>query len=134
MKGLNWSTPHYPKNPLKEINILIDTKNILIEKKNEKIIITDYQFLSSLIDNKLASPNKWYDSLSIPRKKNKYYNQHKNFFYTQIKKNNIKYLFFVGKNKSKMPFFKEFFVENKCIIVNDYNDLLLEFDISKCKF
>ena len=134
LKGLNWITPHYPKNPLKEINILIDTKNILIEKKNEKIIITDYQFLSSLIDNKLASPNKWYDSLSIPRKKNKYYNQHKNFFYTQIKKNNIKYLFFVGKNKSKMPFFKEFFVENKCIIVNDYNDLLLEFDISKCKF
>ena len=132
--GLKWITPHYPNNPLKEINILIETKNILIEKSSEKIIITDYQFLSSLTNNQFASPNKWYDSLSIPPQKNKYYDKHKIFFYDQIKKNNIKHLFFVGKNKSKMPFFKEFFFENKCIILNDYNDLLLEFDISRCKF
>jgi len=132
--GLQWITPHYPNNPLKEINILIETKNILIKKVNQKIIITDYQFLSSLINNQFASTNKWYDSLSIPRKKNKYYDRHKIFFYEQIKKNNIKHLFFIGKNKSKMPFFKEFFFENKCIILNDYNDLLLEFDISECKF
>ena len=134
LKGLKWITPHYPNKPLNEINLLIDTKNILSEKKGEKIIITDYQFFSSMLNNKFASPNKWYDDRSIPDKKNKYYNMHKNFFLNKIKKNEIKYLFFIGKNKSEMYFFKEFFHENECIVSNQFNELLLEFDISKCKF
>ena len=134
LKGLKWITPYYPNEPLKEINLLIDSKNILSQESEEKFIITDYLFFSSLLNNEFASPNKWYDNLSIPNKKNKYYNAHKNFFLSKIKKNNIKYLFFVGKNKSKISFFKEFFNENECIISNQVNELLLEFDISKCKF
>ena len=59
---------------------------------------------------------------------------HKNFFLSKIKKNEIKYLFFIGKNKSEMYFFKEFFHENECIVSNKFNELLVEFDISKCKF
>ena len=134
LKGLKWITPHYLDTPLNEINFLIDAKNILSKVEAEKIIITDYQFFNSLLNNKFASPNKWYDDLSIPRKKNKYYNVHKNFFLSKIKKNKIKHLFFIGKNKSKMYFFKELINENKCIVSNQLNELLFEFDISKCKF
>ena len=134
LKGLKWITPNYHDKPLKEINLLIDAKNVLSKKKGEKIIITDYQFFSSMLNNKFASPNKWYDDRSIPNKKNKYYNMHKNFFLNKIKKNEIKYLFFIGKNKSKMYFFEEFFNENECIVSNQFNELLLEFDISTCKF
>ena len=134
LKGLKWITPHYPNKPLKEINLLLDTKNILSEKKGEKIIITDYQFFSSMLNNKFASPNKWYDGLSIPDKKNKYYNVHKKFFLNKIKKNEIKYLFFIGKNKSEMYFFEEFLNENECIVLHQFNELLIEFDITKCKF
>jgi len=134
LKGLKWITPHYPDDPLKEINLLIDSKNILNQVSEEKFIITDYQFFSSLLNNKFTSPNKWYDSSSIPNKKNKYYNTHKNFFLDKIKKNNIKHLFFIGKNKSKMYFFDEFLKENECIVSTQINELLLEFDISKCKF
>ena len=46
----------------------------------------------------------------------------------------IPYLFFIGKNKSEMYFFKEFFNENKCIALHQFNELLVEFDITKCKF
>ena len=134
LKGLKWITPHYPNKPLNEINLLIDAKSILSEKKGKKIIITDYQFFSSMLNNKFASPNKWYDDRSIPDKKNKYYNMHKNFFLNKIKKNEIKYLFFIGKNTSEMYFFKEFFHENECIVSNKFNELLVEFDISKCEF
>ncbi len=105
-----------------------------MKEKEEKILITDYQFFSSLINNKLASPNKWYDDLSIPDKKNQYYSEHKKFFLNKIKKNKIKHLFFIGKGKSEMYFFKEFYNENECIFSNQFNELLLEFDISKCKF
>ena len=75
----------------------------------EKIIITDYQFFSSSLNNEFASPNKWYDNLSIPDKKNKYYYVHKNFFLDKIKKNKIKHIYFIGKDKSEMSFFKDFF-------------------------
>ena len=40
----------------------------------------------------------------------------------------LKYLFFIGKNKSEMYFFEEFFNENECIVSNQLNELLLEFD------
>ena len=134
LKGLKWITPHYSNQPLSEISLLIDIKNILSEENEEKIIITDYQFFSSLLGNKFASPNKWYDIISIPNIKNKYYHEHKKFFLSKIKKNKIKRLFFIGKNKSEMYFFEEFFNENECIISHQFNELLLEFDISKCKF
>ena len=58
----------------------------------------------------------------------------KTSFLEKITKNKIKYLYFVGKNKSEMFFFKEFINENKCINLNKLNELLLEFDIRKCKF
>ena len=134
LMGLKWITPHYPKEPIKEINLLISTKNILSEVKAEKIIITDYQFFSSILNNKFASPNKWYDDLSIPEKGSKYYDIHKKFFIEKIIKHKIKYLYFVGKNKSEMFFFREFINENKCINSEKLNELLLEFDIRKCKF
>ena len=134
LSGLKWITPHYLRNPSIEINLLSETKNILLNVKEEKIIITDYQFFSSLLNNKFASPNKWYDDLSIPRKESKYYDVHKNFFLSKIIKNEIKYLYFVGKNKNEMYFFKEFINENKCVTLNQLNEILLEFDIMKCKF
>ena len=46
----------------------------------------------------------------------------------------IKHLFFIGKYKRELYFFEEFFNENECIVSNQLNELLLEFDISKCKF
>jgi len=132
--GLKWITPHYPGKPQKEIYFLIDAKNILLEEEKEKIVITDYQFFSSLINNRFPSPNKWYDELSIPHKKNKYYDVHKEFFLSKVKKNKIKHLFFIGKDKIEMDFFKDFFNENECVFSSQLNELLVKFDISKCKF
>ena len=134
LSGLKWITPHYLQSPYTEINLLSEAKNTLLQAKEEKIIITDYQFFSSLLNNKFASPNKWYDTQSVPEKENKYYNEHKNFFLSKIIKNKIKYLYFIGKSKNEMYFFREFFNQNKCIIPNQINEILLEFDMIKCKF
>mgnify|MGYP004076372833 CR=1 FL=1 len=134
LRGLKWITPYYLDKPLDELNLLVNIKNILSEVKEKKIIITDYLFFSSLLNNEFASPNKWYDNLSIPDRENKYYHAHKDFFLDKIKKNKIKHLFFIGKDKNEMYFFKEFLNENECIISNRLNELLLEFDISKCNF
>jgi len=134
LKWVKWITPHYIDKPLDEINLLIETKNILFEVRERKIFITDYQFFSSLLNNKFASPNKWYDNQSIPDKKNKYYYVYKEFFLNKVKNNKIKHLFFIGKHKRELHFFEEFINENECVASNQHNELLIEFDISKCKF
>ena len=132
LKGLKWITPHYPEKPLYEINLLIDTKKFLFGINEEKIIITDYQFFSSLLDNKYASPNKWYDGLSIPRKESNYYKIHKDFFLNKIKINKIKYMYFVGKRKHTMNFFDELAFQNKCIVSKNINEVLTEFNLNQC--
>ena len=98
------------------------------------MIITDYLFFSSLLRNEFASPNKWYDNRSVPDQKNKYYDTHKNYFLSKIIDKKIEYLFFIGKHKQEMYFFKEFTNENECVVSSQHNELLVEFDISKCTF
>lgn len=133
LDGLKWITPFYSKDPMSEINLLIKTKNTLLNKKGSNFIITDYQFFSSLLKNEFASPNKFYDNQSIPNKKNKYYEEHKIFFINNVKNKKIEYLYFIGKQKHKLYFFQELVNENKCINSSQLNEILIEFDISKCK-
>ena len=133
LRGLKWITPYYLDKPLDELNLLVNIKNILSEVKEKKIIITDYLFFSSLLNNEFASPNKWYDDLSIPNKKNKYYKVHKDFFLTKVKNNKIKYIYFIGKNKHTMNFFSELIYENECVIFKKINELLTEFNVSRCE-
>ena len=130
---LKWISPHYLENPESEIDLLINTKNILLNKNENKIIITDYQFFSSFLKNKFASPNKWYDNLSIPNKENKYYDDHKFFFMSKLRVNKISFLYFIGKDKHKMDFFRELIDENECITKKIYNEILIEFSIKQCQ-
>ena len=98
-KGLNWISPYYPKNPSKEIDLLKDTKEKIINEKYNKIIITDYQILPYLTKSKIPTPNKWFDNLSVPKKNNKYFIEYKEFFVQKLKKEKIKVIFIVGKKR-----------------------------------
>ena len=133
-RGLKWITPMYKENPSQEVELLLETKNILSKNNENKIIISDYMFFSAILKNKFASPNKFYDKVSVPTKDNDYYIEYKNFFLERIKENNIKKIYFVGKHIYEMSFFEEFIKENKCLEINELNELLAEFDINNCKF
>ena len=132
LRGLKWITPNYTDRPKDEIDLLIDTKNILTEQKARKVIVSDYQFFSSLLNNKFASPNKWYDDLSVPNKENKYYNNYRNFFLSKINNNKIKHIYFIGEDKHVMDFFIELKNINECIVSNKINELLVEFNMNEC--
>ena len=133
LSGLKWITPDYISEPSKEMDLLVEVKKNLINVKENKIIVTDYQFFSSLLFNEIASPNKWYDELSTPNKNNKYYTNYKNFFLEKLKINKVKYIYFIGKNMHNTDFFDDFSYLNSCIISKNINELLIEFNISKCK-
>ncbi len=133
LSKLKWISPNYINDPLKEVNLLIDTKNILSQNNmKRKIIITNYQFFSGILGNQYTSPNKWYDHLSVPSKKNKYYSEYKNFFLTKIKNNNIGYIYTIGKNKEN--FFMDLINDNECVVFKKLNELLVEFKIDECEF
>ena len=133
LAGLKWISPDYANEPLNEINLLIETKDILSQIKERKIIITDYNFFSSILENQFASPNKWYDNLSVPGKKNKFYPEYKNFFLSKIKNNKIQYVYIIG-TKDEKTVFLELIDNSGCIASNKLNELLVEFQLNKCNF
>ena len=65
-KGLKWITNKFMDNPKKELNLLIESKNVMKKSNFNYVIITDYQFFPILLNLKTASPAKWYDAMSVP--------------------------------------------------------------------
>ena len=129
--NLKWITLFYPKNPEKEIQHLIEIKNYMNSDTRNKIVVTDYQFFSALLDLKFNSPNKWYDDLSIPTYNNKYFKKYKNFFITKLKKNKIEVIYIIGLKK--FNFLKNLINVEECILDKRINEMLLIYDITNCK-
>ena len=128
--NLKWITPEYPETPLQEINYLNEAKNILIKDKIPKILITDYQFLPVIIENKNVSPNKWYDDLSVPTKESKFFELYKNFYLSKIKLQKIKNIYIVGLDKEK--YIKVIFDKN-CYELKKMNKILTKLSLKTCK-
>ena len=131
-EGLKWITMEYPNNPTDEITFLKEINLILKSDNENKIIITDYQFLSSLIDNSKTSPNKWYDDLSVPSLKNEFFKNYKNFYFKRLKEQNITHVYVVEKSKRK--FIDILFKDQNCLKETDLNNKLIKFKIDNCIF
>jgi len=133
--GLKWITTYYPEEPQKEIDHLIEIKKVLKADTNNKIIISDYQFFLALTKSKSSSPNKWYDSMSIPTSKNKYYINYRNFFIKKIKAKNIEKIYNIGP-KEYLPvlysYFQGIIKDNQCISSKEVNEMLIIYDITSC--
>ena len=129
---MKWITPEYLKNPREEINILKNISTIIQSDTSNKIIVTDYQFLSSLISNVKISPNKWYDELSVPSENNKFFEIYKNFYLKKLKEQNINTIYIIGKSKKK--FIDILFQDKDCFEEKNINDKLLKLKIENCTF
>tara|TARA_B100000886_G_C20242014_1_gene415003 strand:- start:191 stop:640 length:450 start_codon:yes stop_codon:yes gene_type:complete len=127
LKDLKWITP-YNINPTEEIKDLNEIKEIISSDNTIKIIITDYQIFPSILKLKKIAPNKWFDSMSVPSKNNKYFNIYKNFFIESLKVQKIKTLF-IYKNNEK--YLKNIFKQD-CYIKENINKNLSKITIDKC--
>ena len=126
--GLKWITPEYSKNPKNEIDELLEIKKILLSDKTEKIIVSDYQILPSILNIRKIAPNKWFDYLSVPNKQNKYYHEYKDFFLQSLNKQNIETIYF-SKNKEKL--LTNIFKEN-CYKKKKIKHKLFKININDC--
>ena len=130
LSGLKWITPKFLTNPILEMEMLNEAKKNIIEDKSNKILITDYQFLASVTNNKFYAPNKWFDDLSVPPKKNKYFQTYKLFFTSKLKEQKIKTLYLIGS--SKIGYISFIFDNKECLNYKKINEITLKVDIANC--
>ena len=97
LKGLQWITTSYGEQPNKEIEIILESMNILKNEKGKFSLLTDYLFIPAILKINDHSPNQWYHPrVSYPLKDTVYYEDYKRFFIEKLKKENIKKIMIVG--------------------------------------
>ena len=131
LKGLNWITYKYFNDPKFEVGIIKDSMKIIEKDRSKKMLLTDYLFLSSILNQDLNNPSRWPSSqdASNPDKKNHYYAYYKKFVEDLIRKKKIETLYSIRDNENDI--FSDIFDKN-CKKVKEINDFLTKHDIKNC--
>ena len=133
LKGLKWITYIHPENPEKEIRNLKKVMEILSNDSSKKTLITDYQFLASILDIHDNSPNQWHHpSVSFPLKGDEYFEKYKFFFIKSLKNNKIDFIYETIEKKENT--ITELILDKECINKKRLNDMLVKIELVKtCK-
>ena len=97
LSGLNWISPEYKNNVEEEINFIINIKNHLKKDKRNKMVITHYSFLATILNENYFSSAIGYpdDGTTYPLKGNKFAKNYKNLIVNNIKKNKIEIIYII---------------------------------------
>jgi hypothetical protein len=130
LSGLKWVT-YGSLSPAEEINLIKESLKIIDEDKRQIMLITHYNFFSTVLEKNLYAPSRWpADAVSNPSKENKYYENYIEFTKNLIKRKNIKsiYIMMPSAQKDLSNIFPD-----KCIIKNKKNKILFHFELTeKC--
>ena len=102
------------------------------------MIISEYSLISVLLNIKLYSPSRTYDSISYPLINSTYYKIYRNYFINNIKRNNIKviYIFLINKIDDKDLNFLIFdYINANCFYKKKYESNVIRLLIkNNCNF
>ena len=131
LKGLKWITSIGQIEIDNEVLLLKESIAYLKSNKKNSMVISNYQFLNSEIDNRVYSPNRWYtnDGVSYPLSENKYFEYYVYFFKKQLIKNKIIKIYTLYPLNEKS--FK-LVLQEGCIITKKINNLLEEHNLTNC--
>jgi len=134
LKNLKWINPDFAgeDEPAQEIALINETINILSSDKRNKMLITHYQFMASILPSYVYSPSKTYtmDGISYPLKGNKYHNDYKKLFIDQIKNKKIAVIYLMKPIEESSI---TFVLEESCIKLKKINNILESYEINECK-
>tara|TARA_Y100000310_G_C20688153_1_gene820446 strand:- start:801 stop:2384 length:1584 start_codon:yes stop_codon:yes gene_type:complete len=135
LRGLKWITPYYKDNPEGEINFLKYTLETLKKDKRKKMVITNYLFFSTILNEKLYSPSRTYTlgGISFPVKGNKYFLKYKSYFSEIIKNNKIKVIYIISSDYIVEDRFVYDYLDKACINEHSFTKQLKKFEIAKCE-
>jgi energy-coupling factor transporter transmembrane protein EcfT len=114
MKHLKWITPY--DNPQKELTLLKNAVEHLRKDGRQKILITHYQFISTVLNEDLNLLNRWYlwGNDTHPTETHKHFFFYKKMINKNIKENNIQVIYLLGQKKEILfKHVKNYFTE-KC--------------------
>jgi len=132
LKNLKWLSPfEFYGKPYEEIIELRSVKDFIKNKSQSKrVIISDYLLLSSLTNTNTPSPLKFYDSISIPSKKNPFFNYFRNFFIEKLKKENVIFIYTTSPYYEQIV--KDIFFDSDCIKLKKITLHLSELHVENC--
>ena len=134
LKNLKWINPDFAgeDEPAQEIALINETINILSSDKRNKMLITHYQFMASILPSYVYSPSKTYtmDGISYPLKGNKYYNDYKKLFIDQIKNKKIAVIYLMKQIEESSI---TLVLDESCIKLKKINNILKSYEINECK-
>ena len=136
-QGLNWISPSF-KEPKEELEIIKKFYLLLKADKSRKILLSNYLFYSSLLNEKLNSPSRTYDRISYPQLGSEYFDKYKLYFKNNINKNEIEhiYIFFTDKkiNKKFLKILVLDYLPKNCYNIEHINDYIKKIEIKSCQY
>jgi len=132
LNNLKWISILYPENPNEEIVKLKNAIKIIKNDNKKKAIVTDYQFISVILNIYDYSPNKfWHKGVGYPNKGEQYFDIYKSFFVNKLKENKIEIIYSV-----KPLYFEDEFLDpiiNKdCFEKKTLTDILDSYLLLNC--
>ena len=131
LKGLKWITPAYPQNVQEELSLIKNTISYLKTEDRNMMVLTHYQFFSSILKKDLMSPNRWFttDGVSYPLKRNKYFTKYQNYFKNLVSTKKIDLIYTV--KPIKVDAISIIFGEN-CLKTIEINKILQKHELDEC--
>ena len=99
LRGLQWISKFSP-NPENEIKTIKKALQVIDNDKRKKIVITHYQFISTILNKDLNILNRWYlwDNNTHPTENHKYFEFYKDMVSKNLTKNKIKVIYLLGQD------------------------------------
>jgi hypothetical protein len=97
LNNLKWISKF--DKPNNEIQVIKKAINIINKDERKKILITHYQFISTILDKNLNILNRWYlwDNNTHPTENHAHFNFYKSMVNRNIKSNNIQVIYLLGQ-------------------------------------
>ena len=132
--GLKWISPEFSEDPLEEIDLINAITQILKKDDRKKMIITHHQFFSSILNEDLNIPNRWYypDNTFPASKSNSYFKTYKSFFINKINNEKIEVIYIIMVNPSIWQNIYLNYFDEGCYETKNVNELLISIDIKNC--
>ena len=132
LKGLNWITPgkKNKESVEEEIKSIKNILSILTKDKQNKLVITNYSFISVILGESNNGISRWYpgNGSNFPSRNSNYYNYYKNFLISNIKKKSIEniYVLFDVSEQNLTEY-----INSKCLKLAISNSLFTKYKFDK---
>ena len=129
---LKWVTYKSKENENAEIDNLIEVIEIIKNDNEKKSIITDYQFISVVLNNLDNSPSKyWYNYHVYPIKGHRLYNYYRDYFINVLKKEGVKKIFVIKPIVGDDKIVENIFID-ECYEKIDRTEILDIYNLERC--